>query len=70
VYALNIVDEFKRNGMMNGTLGMKFRQDILAEGNMEDGTVLLENFLGKEPDAGALYRFIGISVPRAAAGTG
>lgn len=62
VYALNIVDEFKKDGMTNQTTGMKFRQEILAKGNMEDGTVLLENFLGRGPGVEALYTHIGINV--------
>jgi thimet oligopeptidase len=62
VYALNIVDEFKEDGMTNRTLGMRFRDEVLSRGNMEDGMVLLENFLGREPGPEALYRHIGIEV--------
>jgi len=64
VYALAIVGEFKSDGMTNRTTGMKFRQDILAPGNMEDGTVLLENFLGREPGVDALYTHIGINATK------
>jgi thimet oligopeptidase len=46
--------------MTNQTLGMKFRGDVLSRGTMEDGTVLLENFLGREPGPEALYRHLGI----------
>lgn len=66
VYALDIVDEFKKDGMTNRTTGMKFRQTILERGNMEDGTVLLENFLGREPGVDALYTHIGINVTKEA----
>ncbi|QYZ78108.1 peptidase [Methanofollis formosanus] len=62
VYALDIVDEFKEGGMTNRTTGMKFRDEILSRGNMEDGTVLLENFLGREPGPEALCRHLGIEV--------
>jgi thimet oligopeptidase len=65
VYALAIVEEFKKNGMTNRTSGMKFRQAILEKGNMEDGTVLLKNFLGREPGVEALYTHIGINVTKA-----
>jgi len=61
VYALEIVEEFKKDGMTNRTEGMKFRQEILEKGNMDDGTALLENFLGREPGVEALYSHIGIS---------
>ena len=62
MYALNIVNAFKENGMTNQTLGMKFREEILAKGNMDDGMVLLERFLGQEPGADALYEYLGIDV--------
>ncbi|MFA4860841.1 M3 family metallopeptidase [Methanoregula sp.] len=67
--ALNIVDTFKRYGMTSQATSLKFRQEILSLGNMKDGTVLLHNFLGKEPGADALYRQIGINMSRASAVT-
>lgn len=68
VYALNIVNAFKETGMTNRTTGMKFRDEILSQGNMEDGMVLLEKFLGREPGAEALYRHLGIDVSAGSAG--
>lgn len=68
VYALNIVDTFKQDGMTNQTTGMKFRSEVLSRGNMEDGNVLLYNFLGHKPGVDALYEFMGIPVPQAAPG--
>ncbi len=65
VYALNIVNEFKRDGMTNQTLGMKFRQEILSKGNMENGNTLLYNFLGTKPGVGVLYQRLGINVSQA-----
>ena len=62
VYALTIVDAFKETGMTDPALGMKFREEILSKGNMEDGMVLLEQFLGRAPGADALYRHLGIDV--------
>lgn len=62
VYALNMYDTFKSDGMMNQTTGLRFREDILSKGNMEDGNVLLRKFLGKEPGVDPLYRYIGINV--------
>ena len=63
VYALNIVNAFKETGMTDPALGRKFREEILLKGNMEDGMVLLEQFLGREPGVEALYEYLGISVP-------
>ena len=69
VYALNIVNEFKKDGMTNRTKGMKFRQEILAKGNMADGNELLMNFLGKKPGVEVLYLRLGITVPPITNGT-
>jgi len=69
VYALNVLDTFKHEGMTNTTTGMRFRNDVLARGNMEDGTVLLTKFLGHEPGVGPLYTYLGIPQPQAAAKT-
>ena len=65
VYALNIVEKFKHDGMRNETTGLKFRDDILEQGNMQDGMVLLKNFLGKEPNTDVLYSYMGIAPPQA-----
>jgi thimet oligopeptidase len=62
VYALEILDEFQHEGMTNRSTGMKFRTAILEKGNLEDGNVLLHDFLGREPGTGALYNYIGITV--------
>jgi thimet oligopeptidase len=70
VYALNIVDTFKRDGMTNQTGGMKFRQEILARGNMANGNELLVNFLGTKPGVEVLYQRLGINVSQPNAGPG
>ena len=62
VYALDIVDEFKENGMANETLGLKLRDDIYSKGNTADGMTLLENFLGHEPGIDSLYSYIDLNV--------
>jgi thimet oligopeptidase len=69
VYALNVLDTFEHEGMTNTTTGMRFRNDVLSRGNMEDGTVLLTNFLGHEPGVEPLYTYLGIPQPQAAAKT-
>jgi thimet oligopeptidase len=60
VYAMEITSEFKHDGMTNKTTGMRYRQEILSRGNMEDGDVLLHNFLGREPGPAAFYSRLGI----------
>ncbi|WP_292346910.1 MULTISPECIES: M3 family metallopeptidase [unclassified Methanoregula] len=61
VYALEIADEFRRDGMTNQTTGMRLRNQILSQGNMHDGGVLLERFLGHEPGTAAFYQRLGIT---------
>jgi thimet oligopeptidase len=68
VYALNVVDTFKEDGMMNATTGMRFRNDVLSQGNIEDGTELLSHFLGHPPEVAPLYIFLGIPAPQADSG--
>ncbi len=60
VYAMNIVERFKEDGMTNRTTGMAYRRTVLERGNMADGMVLLTDFLGEEPGIEPLYRFLGI----------
>ncbi len=60
VYALNIFDRFRRDGLTNATTGAEYRHWILSQGNMQDGTVLLKGFLGKEPGVDVLYKRLGI----------
>jgi thimet oligopeptidase len=55
VYALNIFDKFERDGLTNATTGAEYRRWILAQGNMQDGTVLLKGFLGKDPSVEVFY---------------
>ncbi|MDO9325208.1 MAG: hypothetical protein Q7T80_09665 [Methanoregula sp.] len=54
----------KKDVMTNRTTGLKFRHAILENGNMENGDLLLVNFLGREPGVEALYTYIGINVTK------
>ncbi len=60
VYALEIVDEFKRTGMTDRATGMRLRHAVLERGNMADGGVLLQEFLGRAPGVDGLFEQIGI----------
>ena len=60
VYALEIVDEFRRTGMTDRATGMRLRHTVLERGNMADGGLLLEEFLGRQPGAEAFFEQIGI----------
>jgi len=64
VYALNIFDKFERDGLTNATTGAEYRRWILERGNMEDGTVLLRGFLGKDPSVDVFYERLHINATR------
>jgi thimet oligopeptidase len=61
VYALNIFDKFSEDGLHNATTGREYRRWILEPGNMQDGSVLLKGFLGKEPTPAAFRKRLGIA---------
>ena len=60
VYALEITETFRQEGMLNQTTGMRLRQALLSQGNLEDGSALLFNFLGHEPGTAAFNKRLGI----------
>ncbi|MFA5331277.1 MAG: M3 family metallopeptidase [Methanoregula sp.] len=63
VYALNIFAKFKKDGLTNAATGAAYRHWILEPGNMQDGTLLLRGFLGKDPDLGVFYERLHIAQP-------
>jgi len=61
VYALNIYERFRKDGLSNQTTGRDYKRWILEPGNMQDGSVLLRGFLGHEPGIGPFYKHLGIT---------
>lgn len=47
--------------MTNQTTGMRLHNELLSQGNMQDGGDLLKNFLGRDPGTAAFYRRLGIA---------
>jgi len=47
-------------GIFDPEVGREFREKILARGNSEEPLVLFKQFMGREPDAGALLRREGL----------
>lgn len=72
VYALNVFARFKKEGLFNASTGAAYRHWILEQGNMQDGTVLLRGFLGKEPGMDVFYERLNIqpSAPAASKNSG
>ena len=52
---------FRKEGFMNGATGKAFRDQVLSRGDAEDPNTLFKNFMGREPDAGALLERAGLS---------
>ena len=61
VYAQDIFTRFQREGLLNPTVGMAYRKDILEPGASVEPDVLVQNFLGRPMNPDAFYKDIGIS---------
>ena len=61
VYALNIYERFRKDGLSNQKTGRDYKHWILEQGNMQDGSVLLRGFLGHEPGMEPFYKRLGIT---------
>jgi len=64
VYALNVFARFKKDGLFNPATGAKYRHTILEQGNMQDGNVLLLEFLGALPTMEPFYERLHIRPPQ------
>jgi len=60
-YALDCFAQFQKEGLSNASTGVRFRNAILAQGDMKDGDVLVREFLGREPNSDAFFRKLNIT---------
>jgi oligopeptidase A len=51
---------FQKEGLLNPTTGLAFRNTILAKGNSEDPYQLFQDFMGRTPQTDALLKRDGI----------
>lgn len=56
VFALDLFEEVKIKGLSNPQIGVRLKEMILAPGGSKDPNHLLENFLGRKPNANAYLR--------------
>jgi thimet oligopeptidase len=61
VFGDDLWSRFEQEGITNPSVGMDYRREILERGGAIDGTELLRNFLGREPNNQAFLRRLGIS---------
>ncbi len=52
---------FQREGIFNAATGAEFVQKILCKGNSADAAALFRDFMGRDPDPGALLRRCGLA---------
>lgn len=52
---------FRKEGLLSSGPGMDFRNHILSRGSSEEPEVLYRKFMGRDPDAEALMRRLGLS---------
>jgi thimet oligopeptidase len=60
VYAQDMFSQFPENDLMNQKVGARYRSVILERGGMQEAIDLLREFLGREPNAEAFFKKLGI----------
>ena len=61
VYGDDMFSVFENEGVLNPAVGMRYRNGILAKGGTSDAMDLLRHFLGREPNAKAFLKNIGLA---------
>ncbi|HUS01123.1 MAG TPA: M3 family metallopeptidase, partial [Chitinophagaceae bacterium] len=60
VFAEDMFSVFKKNGVMNTALGVRYRKEILEKASTKEETDMLRSFLGREPNSEAFLKSLGI----------
>ncbi len=60
VFGDDMFTRFERAGLMNAELGAEYRRTVLERGGSVDGDRLVRDFLGREPNADAFLRGLGL----------
>lgn len=51
---------FLKEGLLNTATGLSYRREVISRGGSVDATVMLRNFLGREPNDEAFLRSKGL----------
>lgn len=60
VFALDIFATIKKHGLLDPVIGQKYVDDILSKGGCEDPNILLNTFLGRDPNQEAFLHDMGL----------
>ncbi len=60
VFAQDIFSVFEKNGVLNQTVGIKYRKEILEKGATAEESDELKAFLGRKPNSAAFLKSIGL----------
>jgi thimet oligopeptidase len=60
VFALDIFEQIKKEGLLNPVVGKRYAETILAPGGSAHPDELLRNFLGREPNNEAFLKDLGL----------
>ena len=60
VFALDLFDKIKEQGLLNPSIGQRYVNEILAQGGSQDPNDLLHTFLGRPPNQDAFLRSVGL----------
>lgn len=61
VYALDLFECIKRDGLTNPETGKRFASVVLAKAGSVDPNILLKDYLGREPNSDAFIRDLGLT---------
>jgi thimet oligopeptidase len=60
VFALDLFDTIKKQGLLNPEIGAKYVQEVISKGGSVDPNILLVNFLGRAPSQEAFLKDMGL----------
>lgn len=60
VYAQDMLSKFPATDLTDSQVGRRYRETVLAQGNMKDALEVLKEFLGREPSSEAFFKMLGL----------
>jgi len=61
VFALDLFAQIKKHGLLNPEIGKKYVHHVIGKGGSDDPMVLLQSFLGREPNQQAFLQDLGLN---------